>query len=165
MWRPLLLTLTLSCVSTVDLRDDRIQWTREPVIGIAETDLSDGTRWAIKQWRWGTFQSGCQGADICVRRGFLWPGASSRTGGYAEWPGQSNACDAVIVRPAFGFVIAHELGHCFGLGHSVDQRSVMYPVIGGDDLPQPGVTPLPPHVTHDDADALELVKRGARDAR
>jgi hypothetical protein len=143
--------LLCACEPTVSLREDRIRWDREPTIGVAESSLEDGTRWAIDQWEWGAYVGQCTDADICVSRGFA---ARESSGGFAQWPGEANPCDAVVIQPRFGFVIAHELGHCFGLGHNDNRRSIMHRSLPAIDEPRV--------VTFDDAEALDRVREEAR---
>lgn len=127
-----LVVLLASCPASVQMRPDRIVWSDTPTIGTDDSSLEDDIDWAVSQWGWGSPQSGCEGADICVRRGFL---VANGPAGRAEWPGRSNRCDVWVYRPINDpVIVAHEIGHCFGLGHSTHPRSVMYPEINGDDM-------------------------------
>ena len=148
--RWLVLTLLLSCVSTAHLHPRRTRWEQEPVIGYTEESLADSVDWAVSQWGWGVTQSGCEGADICVSRGFASPFDKSL--GRAFWPGKAHACDAVVYRPTReGVTVAHEIGHCFGMDHSEHSHSVMNEFISSD----------VDHwywVTHDDRAVLERIK-------
>ena len=142
----------LACVRTAFLHETRIPWEDEPVVGIAEPSLAASTKWALNQWEWGRFHHSCDGADICVKRGFLFPGTGDKSLGRAFWPGEGNACDAVVYRPAReAVVVAHEIGHCFGMDHSQHSHSVMSATINVD----------PDYwywVTYDDIRVLERIK-------
>jgi len=102
-------------------RADRIVWDHEPTVGTDSAELEPDVRTALSEWNWGEYVGPCP-ADICVTRGALEEG--DRHWGMASWA-SGTSCDA-NVRVHTYVVVAHEIGHCFGLGHSHDRRSIMF---------------------------------------
>ena len=140
--------LLLSCVASTPLHPDRVIFDGEPIVGVAEASLMDSAEWAVEQWSWGVLQAGCDGADICLERGALSVGGSA---GKALWYAQSGTCTARVNNPRNqDYVVAHELGHCYGLAHNEDQpNSIMFPRLD----------PNGPHfVTDRDLEALDRIR-------
>lgn len=71
---------------------------------------------ALEAWGYGRPLPSCAGADVCVIAG---------TRHHAGPVGQR--CIAEVATPVRWETVAHELGHCFGLPHSDNELSVMYP--------------------------------------
>lgn len=125
---------------------DRIHWSHEPTICIspdvyperAREVYAESAQDAIDAYGVGVLVDSCEGADIRIQQGAL-TAADGGAWGRATWPGErGNACD-VFVKVYHYVIIPHELGHCFGLDHSTDRRSVMYatvPSYGPDDDPR-----------------------------
>lgn len=105
-------------------RIDRVAWTHEPRISTNAPELRVLVRQAIAEWGWGQYVAECLDADICITRDAM---ESGRTAwGRASWePAGERRCQAAVIIASFP-VVAHELGHCFGLGHSEDRRSLMH---------------------------------------
>lgn len=120
-----LLLASCSLPPTIEPHPRRIQWEQEPAVGTDEAGLQELTRKAVVQWGVGSYVMGCSAADICVR---VAPLESDRWG-YAEWPSSPERCSAWVMGPYPEIVVPHEVGHCLGLAHSHDRRSVMYPTV------------------------------------
>ena len=153
--RWLVLILMLSCAATANyLHPTRTRWGQEPTVGTDDPSLEQSTRWALGRgaWGWGRFVGSCDGADICVRRGFFHPRSQV---GVAIWPGQNNRCDALVLDgdpDLQAYIVAHEVGHCFGLHHNPDQpRSIMFWYLDREQRHW---------VTDRDLDQLEVIRRG-----
>lgn len=99
------------------------RWRSEPTVGASSPALAPLVAHAVEAWGYGRLVPSCAGADVCVVRG-------QRS--HAQRVG-----DRCIAEVALGAVdqlprgvwhtTAHELGHCYGLGHSDDPASVMHP--------------------------------------
>lgn len=98
------------------------RWPSEPRVGYSTPVLREPVAQALAQWRYGTLVEGCSGVDVCV------------TAGVAHHAGpRGSRCFAEIAvghdaqgRQRFSVrVVAHEIGHCYGLPHSTDPSSVM----------------------------------------
>ena len=99
------------------------RWPQEPSVGVSTPELAPPVRAALRAWRYGRFQTDCRGVDVCVTVGVAHhagPRGGSRC--FAEI---AQGVNAAGVRAYSWAVVAHELGHCFGLGHSTDPASVM----------------------------------------
>lgn len=95
------------------------RWREEPTVGAASTVLDAPLDEALRRWGYGTRLPSCRDADVCVvlGDGSLHPNAGR----------QGDRCVAEVPeRSVYWFVVAHELGHCYGLPHSDDPGSVMY---------------------------------------
>lgn len=158
-----LLAATLSllgqgCVTlppTITVMDERVPWEGQPLVGTDDRSLEDDTRSAVQQWGWGLFQRTCYHAQICVRRGPLEPGGPW---GRAVWQDGRLECTVLIMVQTWA-VVAHEIGHCYGLDHSTDRRSVMYEYVQ---------SPLDAHsmgqwITRADREALSYITASAGD--
>lgn len=107
----------------VEPHPSRIRWDREPTVAGRDEELSRVVASAVRAWGFGRAVTDCVGADVCVARAFLEGRAEM---GRAVWDREDpRTCDVWVLEARFA-VVAHELGHCFGLGHSSDRRSVMY---------------------------------------
>lgn len=98
------------------------RWKAEPTVGVSTPELAEPVQRALRSWGYGRYQATCRGADVCVMVG---------TAHHAGPRGQR--CIAEIAQgqdasgePAYSWiVVAHEIGHCYGLPHSTDPTSVM----------------------------------------
>lgn len=136
--------------SPIEPRADRIAWSREPTIATDTPSLRPLVRDAIAEWGWGQMVDECLDADICLSRDAMEGGR--RAWGTASWePTGATRCHADVMIESYQ-VVAHELGHCFGLGHSEDRRSLM------NARTQDGARF--PHVTRADLAALDAIRRG-----
>lgn len=144
-----------SLPAPVSPRHDRVAWGREPTVGTDDEALRPVVQQAIAAWGWGRLVETCESADICVARDAL-EGAGD-SWGRASWrPDGPARCRVAVMVETFG-VVAHELGHCFGLGHSADRRSVMYRRARGAH-----VAGLAQFITLSDRDALTTIRRSTR---
>lgn len=90
------------------------RWPHEPTVGPSTLALAPAVDQALTAWGYGRAVPSCVGADVCVlagRRSHAGP-----SGG---------RCLAEVQFDAFE-IVAHEIGHCFGLPHSSDPESVMF---------------------------------------
>lgn len=125
------LVLWLVCVSTacsipppIAPRHDAIAWEREPTIATDTPALRGLLREAVAAWGWGRIVEDCYEADICVSRDAMEGGR--RAWGRASWErDEASRCQADVMLESLS-VVVHELGHCYGLGHSEDGRSLMH---------------------------------------
>lgn len=101
------------------------RWRTEPTVGASSTPLGPLVARAIEAWRYGRLLPNCRGADVCVIVG-------QRSHAYVRRP----RCVAEVALggaaleqppPAVQWTVEHELGHCYGLPHSRDEGSVMFP--------------------------------------
>lgn len=153
----LLLLFGCSCGALPELvqpRNDRIVWDHEPTVGTDDSDLDGDVRSSLRAWGWGVHVMGCAEADICVTRGFLDPGGPY---GQALWePYVGTECEARVNVQTWE-IVAHEIGHCFGLDHSQDRRSVMWPTAREPWETSFGDNP-PRHVTLSDRRVLRSIR-------
>lgn len=151
-WIALVIGLTLvnqACdlPAPVAPRPDRIAWHREPRIATNAPELHPLVVQAIDDWGWGQLVAECLDADICVARDAMEGGR--RAWGRASWdPGDDARCHAEVIIPSYA-VVVHELGHCFGLGHSEDRRSLMHARTGTGGFQ---------HLTRADHEALAAIR-------
>lgn len=141
--------LAASCEPLIEPLPNRLTYAREPVVGVRDPVLMQAAEWSVNAWDYGALQSGCDGADICVRVGMLEPGGPL---GRAYWGPGIEGCKAEVMFPRWE-IVAHEIGHCFGLGHSRHSQSVMYPTVDNT-FDSSDVR----YVTRSDLEALEAIK-------
>lgn len=84
-------------------------------MGVSSPALAPAAELALARWGYGRSVPSCEGADVCVRMG-------PRNHGGLRVDGQCLA----EVNVSYWFLVAHEIGHCYGLGHSEDPGSIMY---------------------------------------
>lgn len=90
------------------------RWKDEPTVGVSTPELAQPVAHALERWGYGRQVSGCRGADVCVIRG-----QRNHAGP------RGRRCVAEVDTAAW-YVVAHEIGHCYGLPHSDDPASVMH---------------------------------------
>lgn len=101
------------------------RWRHEPTVGTASPALAPLVERAVDAWGYGRLLSTCEGADVCVIAS-----AASRAGPVGRRCIAEVAIGGAALEqppPGVALVVEHEIGHCYGLGHSADPGSVMYP--------------------------------------
>ncbi len=123
-----LIALLTSCVvlpAHIHPLPNRHEWPSEPTVGTDVPEYLDDVQEAVRAWRWGRYVEGASKADIYFVQGALQSGGVYGTAGRDP---QNSARCRIEIRVQTGAVIAHELGHCYGIGHSTDRHSIMWPV-------------------------------------
>lgn len=90
------------------------RWPSEPTVGASTPALAQPLEHAVERWGYGRQLPSCVGAEICVI-----DGQRSHAGP------RGRRCIAEVDTHAW-YVVAHEVGHCYGIDHSADPASVMH---------------------------------------
>lgn len=101
-------------------------WDRMPTIGLKEGSehLYNEVGEAIDMWGWGWFIGDCNDVDICIEYVFPKP-TQSNSLGYALQSRGTKFCRIVMYTDRIA-TVAHELGHCYGIGHLDDEKAIMH---------------------------------------